>query len=189
MGRKSSETGLCQDLTVIYVQGSIGIGSNTLFQYASRDAVPENNDAGIISADTIGSYLQEKRISNNIGLDEVSDATGIPARILKNIEGNAREHLPSEIYLKAFYKKYSEYLGLDPEEILSAYQQNSQKKSKKGGKYNFSTVVTLKGHGDNNFVDIVRKLYVPIVVVLGCVLIYWVYNKYLVSFNPFDFFK
>ena len=133
--------------------------------------------------------MQEKRIGSNIGLDEVSEATGIPARILKNIEGDDREHLPSGIYLKAFYKKYAECLGLDSEEILSAYQQNSQKQSKTEEKYNFSTVITLKGHGENLFGEIARKLYAPIIVVLGGVLLYWVYNKYLVSFNPIDFFK
>ena len=147
------------------------------------------DDVRSISADTIGSYLQEKRINGNIGLDEVSEATGIPARILKNIEGDDREHLPSEIYLKAFYKKYAEYLGLDSEEILSAYNQHSQKQNKAGGKYNFSTVITLKGHGENLFAEAARKLFTPIIVILGGFLLYWVYNKYLMSFNPFDLFK
>ena len=133
--------------------------------------------------------MQEKRISSNIGLDEVSESTGIPARILKNIEAGDREHLPSEIYLKAFYKKYADHLGLDSEEIITAYQQHSQKRSKADGKYNFSPVITLKGHGGNLFVGTARKFYAPIIVILGGVLLYWAYNKYLVSFIPFDFLR
>jgi cytoskeletal protein RodZ len=74
--------------------------------------------------------LQERRISLNIGLEEVSEATGISSGVLKTLENDDREQFPAEVYVKAFYKKYVEFLGLDPEVILSAYQQQSHKKSK-----------------------------------------------------------
>jgi cell division septal protein FtsQ len=78
---------------------------------------------------------------------------------------------------------------LDPEEILSAYQQQSHKKSKARGRFNSSTVVTLKGQEETLFAGISRKLFVPIIVVLGAVLLYWIYSNYLASYNPIDFFK
>ena len=109
--------------------------------------------------------------------------------VLKNIESDDRKQLPAEIYSKAFYKKYATYLELNPEEILSAYQQQSEIKRKKGGRFNFSTVVKLKGQGESLFGEIARRLFVPIIVVLGGVLTYWIYNNYLALYSPIDFFK
>jgi len=133
--------------------------------------------------------LQEKRISLNIGLEEVSEATGISAAVLKTLEKDDKEQFPAEIYIKAFYKKYVEFLGLDPEEILSAYQQQSHKMSKVRGRFNSSTVVMLKGQEEALFSGISRKLFIPIIVVLGAVLLYWIYSNYLASYNPIDFLK
>ena len=133
--------------------------------------------------------MQERRISLNIGLEEVSEATGISPGVLKTLENDDREQFPAEVYVKAFYKKYVEFLGLDPEVILSAYQQQSHKKSKARGRFNSSTVVTLKGQEEALFSGISRKLFVPIIVVLGAVLLYWIYSNYLASYNPIDFLK
>ncbi len=168
---------------------SVDIGSKKLFQNESSSIDPENNDARLASTEAIGAYLQEKRISRNIGLEEVSEATGISTGVLKTLESDDREQFPAEVYIKGFYKKYAMHLGLDPEEILSAYQQQSQRQSKTGGKYKFSTVITLKGHGETLFAEIARRLFVPIVVILGGILLYWIYSNYLMPYNPIGFFK
>lgn len=133
--------------------------------------------------------MQERRVSLNIGLEEVSEATGISPGVLKTLENDDREQFPAEVYVKAFYKKYVEFLGLDPEVILSAYQQQSHKKSKARGRFNSSTVITLKGQEEALFPGISRKLLVPIIVFLGAVLFYWIYSNYLASYNLVDFFK
>ena len=133
--------------------------------------------------------MQERRISLNIGLEEVAEATGISTGVLKTLEDDDREQFPAEVYVKAFYKKYAEFLGLGPEEILSVYPQQSRKKSKTGGRFNSNIVVTLKGQEETLFSGISRKLFVPIIVVLSAVLLYWVYKNYLAPYNPIDFFK
>ena len=133
--------------------------------------------------------MQERRTSLNIGLEEVSEATGISPGVLKTLENDDRDQFPAEVYVKAFYKKYVEFLGLDPEVILSAYQQQPHKKSKARGRFKPSTVVTLKGQEEALFSGISRKLFVPIIVVLGAVLLYWIYSNYLASYNLVDFFK
>ena len=133
--------------------------------------------------------MQERRTSLNIGLEEVSEATGISPGVLKTLENDDRDQFPAEVYVKAFYKKYVEFLGLDPEVILSVYQQQSHKKSKARGRFNSSTVITLKGQEEALFPGISRKLLVPIIVFLGAVLFYWIYSNYLASYNLVDFFK
>jgi cytoskeletal protein RodZ len=143
----------------------------------------------LISADAIGAYLRESRLSRNVGLEEVSEATGISTGILKILESDDRDQFPAEIYIKSFYKKYAAYLELDPEEILSDYQQQSQKKNPKDSRIHFSTVVTLKRKGESLFDEIFRRSFVPIIVVFGGFFLYWIYNNYMASFNPIDFFK
>lgn len=133
--------------------------------------------------------MQEKRIIRNVGLEEVSEATGISRGVLKTLEEDDREQFPADVYIKAFYEKYAKYLGLDPDEILSIYQQQSQKQSKTGGRYHFSTVVKLKSQGESLVAEIARRLFVPIIVVLGGALLYWIYSNYLAPYNPLDFFK
>ena len=128
-------------------------------------------------------------MGRSIGLEEVSEATGISQAVLKILENNDREQFPAEVYVRAFYKKYARYLGLDPEEILAVYQQNSPKQSKTGGRFNSSSVVTLKGQEENLFAEISRRFFIPIIVVLGSILLYWIYRNYPASYNPIDFFK
>lgn len=147
-----------------------------------------NNEPRSVSPDAIGAYLQQERISRNIGLEEVCDATGISAGVLKTLESDDREQFPAEVYVKAFYKKYAKYLGLDPEEILSAYVQKSGRQKKTRGNPNFDTVITLKGQEDNLLAEIARRLFVPVILILAGILLYWIYSNYLTSYNPIDLF-
>ncbi len=135
--------------------------------------------------------MLEKRTSANISLDELSGATGISTGVLRILENDDREHFPAEVYTRGFYKKYAEFLGLDPEEILAAYQQLSTRPNKGGGssRYDFNTVVTLKGQEESFFVETARRLILPVIILLCGALLYWVYTNYLSSYNPLDYFK
>lgn len=164
------------------------IGSKKLFQDENTNADRGDGDSRKISGASIGEYLQERRISCNVELEEVSDATGISQSILKSLENDDREQLPAEVYLTAFYKKYASFLGLDPEEILAAYKQQSLKKQRTGDKFYFDTVVTLKGREDNLLPGIANKLFIAVIVVGGGFLLYWLYKNYLAPYSPFDFF-
>jgi len=125
-------------------------------------------------------YLQQERISRNIGLEEVSDATGISQGVLETMENDDRDHFPAEVYVKAFYKKYAQYLGINAEEILSVYAQKSSGRRKKTrSQVNFDTVIKLKGQDEGLFIEIAHRLFLPLMVLLGAVLLYWIYTNYL----------
>lgn len=96
--------------------------------------------------------------------------------------------MPAEVYIRAFYKKYADYLGLDPEEIFAAYGQQPLKKGRTGSKFNFNTVVTLKGKEENKLAGIANKLFIAVIIVFSGVLLYWIYKNYLASSIPFDLF-
>ena len=112
-------------------------------------------------AGSIGAYMRDKRISRDIGTEEVSAATGISTTVLQALENDDRENLPAEVYIKAFYKKYAEYLGLDFAEVQAKYQQQAQSLKKTRRRFDFNTVVTLKGHGGSIFTETLRRLFLP----------------------------
>jgi cytoskeleton protein RodZ len=149
----------------------------------------KRGDVKWTSSVTIGAYLRDKRMSRNIALEEVSEATGISTAVLKALENEDREQLPAEVYIKAFYKKYAEYLGLNPEEIQPRYHQEDQSPKKSGRRPGFSTVVTLKGQEENLFSEILRKLFLPILIILIGVFFYWIYINYLAPYNPLGFYQ
>jgi len=127
-------------------------------------------------------------MGRDIALEEVSESTGISTSVLEALENGDREKLPAEVYIKAFYKKYAEYLGLDPEEIHVKIQQPAQNLKKAGSRADFSTVITLKGQEENLFVAILRRLFLPITILVLGVLFYWIYKNYLAPYNPIGSF-
>ncbi len=148
-----------------------------------------DHDARSGSSETLGSLLRHKRMGRNITLEEVSATTGISTKILQALENENRDELPAEVYIKAFYKKYAQNLDVDVEEIEARYQQKSQSLEKSGQTSNFNTVITIKGQEESLLAEILRRLLLPLIIIVSGVLIYWVYKNYLVSFNPFGFLQ
>ncbi len=71
----------------------------------------ENNDIGFI--------LKQARERQGVSLDVLHEATKIPIDSLKAIEEGYKVRTLSPFYYKSFVKTYSQYVGLDPQEILS----------------------------------------------------------------------
>lgn len=70
----------------------------------------------------IGSIIQETRLKKGINLDRVADETNISVRFLKKIEADDFTGFPGEPYVVGFIRNYAEYLGLDPEAIVTRYR-------------------------------------------------------------------
>lgn len=127
-------------------------------------------------------------MSRDIGPEEVSAATGISSTVLHALENDDREQLPAEVYIKGFYKKYAEYLGLDFEDLQAKYQQQAKSLKKTGRRFDFSTVITLRGQGEKIFTETFRRLFLLLIIlVLGC-LLYWIYKNYLAPYNSLGFY-
>ena len=149
----------------------------------------KNDDARLGASESIGAYLRDKRISRAIALEEVAEVTGISTAVLHALENEDSEHLPAEVYIKAFQKKYADYLGLDSEEIYSKYQQQAKSLKEAGSRINFSTVIKLKGPEENLFAGLLRRLLLPVAILVSGVLLYWMYNNYLATYNPLGFYR
>jgi cytoskeleton protein RodZ len=134
----------------------------------------------------IGELLRNERAKRNISLEDVSEATGISRSIIRALEEEDRERLPAEVYIKAFYKKYAEFLNLAPEEVLAKFPQPDESKQRKSGDSpNFQTVVKLKVPEENPYFDTIRLLVVSVLVILLGIFFYWAFKT---NFNPIDYF-
>jgi cytoskeletal protein RodZ len=149
----------------------------------------ENPEAGMDSSGSIGAYLRAERLGRDVSLAEVSDATGISSAVLQALENEERDQLPAEVYIKAFYKKYAAYLGIDPAEIQTKYQQRVQGLRKPGGKSHFNTVITLKGQEEKGFNSILRKTFLTLAILVLGIIFYWIFKNYLLPGNPLGLYQ
>ena len=71
------------------------------------------------SVGLLGDYLKQKRLDKNYSLEKLSQKTKISVNILKCLEANDFEHLPSAAYIKGFVTSYVKVLGLPLEEAIN----------------------------------------------------------------------
>jgi len=70
----------------------------------------------------IGSTFKEKRESLGLSVEDVSIRTLIKIDYLNAIEENKFAAIPAEIMVLGFLRNYSNFLGLDPEHIITEYR-------------------------------------------------------------------
>ena len=91
--------------------------------------------------ETLGSLLKNEREKQQKTLEEISNKTKISKSILKAIEEDRHDLLPSLSYVKGFLKLYARELDLDPEEVIKLYfkkiKEEKNKKSEKERKHPF----------------------------------------------------
>lgn len=66
--------------------------------------------------------LKQARISKEISLEEMSQATKIQIKYLEILEEGDYQKLPGDIYAKAWLKLYADFLSLDVNELLADYK-------------------------------------------------------------------
>jgi cytoskeletal protein RodZ len=72
--------------------------------------------------DSLGEKLRQAREDKGCTLDQASRDTLITARYLQALEAENFSNFPGEPYILGFLKNYSEYLGLEVQELLSLYR-------------------------------------------------------------------
>lgn len=74
----------------------------------------------------IGKIFLEKRQELEMSLDEASRKSKIHPNVISDIEGGVFDKLGS-VYVRSFLKKYSSFLGIDPDFIMKKYESISRK--------------------------------------------------------------
>ena len=72
--------------------------------------------------ESIGEKLKAKREELGFSIDQVARDTNIAKAYLTALEDEHFEEFPGETYLIGFLRNYSEYLGLNAEEVISLYK-------------------------------------------------------------------
>lgn len=67
----------------------------------------------------LGEYLKNKRLDKNYTLEKLSQKTKISVNILKSLEADDYDHLPSAAYIKGFVTSYVKVLGLPQDEAIN----------------------------------------------------------------------
>ncbi|MEW6048421.1 MAG: RodZ domain-containing protein [Bacillota bacterium] len=70
-----------------------------------------------------GAMLQAARERLGLSLEAVEEKTRIRQSFLEALEEGRYDHLPGPVYARAFLKLYAQAVGLDPGDVLSAYDQ------------------------------------------------------------------
>jgi len=74
--------------------------------------------------ETVGKYLKRERELRNISLKEISAATKIRGNILKAIEEDRYDLLPTPVFVKGFLVAYVKHVGLDPRDVVLRYESD-----------------------------------------------------------------
>jgi cytoskeletal protein RodZ len=81
--------------------------------------------------ESIGRILQDTRERLGLTLEEVERATRIRTYHLEAMERGDFDSLPSSVQARGFLHNYSEFLGLDPNQILLQYAEHLQSTRKR----------------------------------------------------------
>ena len=71
--------------------------------------------------ESLGKYFKRERESKKISLKEVAEITKVREHILRAIEEDQHDLLPSFTYVKGFLLSYARFLRLDADKVLSLY--------------------------------------------------------------------
>jgi cytoskeleton protein RodZ len=85
-----------------------------MFNQESDQQKVENEPMGLL-----GDYLKQKRLDKNYSLEKLSQKTKISINILKGLEANDYDHLPSAAYIKGFVTSYVKVLGIPLDEAIN----------------------------------------------------------------------
>jgi cytoskeletal protein RodZ len=74
---------------------------------------------------SVGSQLSVARLRHGWTIEEAAARTRLHANVIRNLEADRFDKLPSLAYIRGFLRIYSRELGLDPKAILREFQPNS----------------------------------------------------------------
>jgi len=70
----------------------------------------------------VGSILSEARKQKGVDLAQVEQDTNIERVYIEALENDDYQKIPAEAYIVGFLRNYSEYLGLNPNDIIKQYK-------------------------------------------------------------------
>lgn len=79
--------------------------------------------------ESYGTILQKAREDKNLDIDTVARETSITPEYIRGLENEDAGVFPGEPYMVGFLRNYAEYLGVNPETVLSLYRSKAIQES------------------------------------------------------------
>lgn len=118
----------------------------------------------------IGNRLKEAREKKAISLDEVHAKIKIHPRIIQILEEEKFEKLPSPLFAKSFLRSYAEFLEVNPEEIVDAYDKQGKKPAPEQTLYIKTQDEKIREAGGFQKLGPLPKLIVAVLLCVGAIL-------------------
>lgn len=74
----------------------------------------------------LGQWLRETRENKKLSLEQVEEATRIRCKFLQALEAGDYAALPTPVHVRGFLRNYAQYLGLDVDEVLARYEDETR---------------------------------------------------------------
>src|SRR5436309_2404225 len=74
----------------------------------------------------LGDMLRDAREARGISLAEAKRETKIRAKYITALEDDKLAALPGPVYARGFLRNYAQYLGLDPQQAVELFDEQSQ---------------------------------------------------------------
>jgi cytoskeletal protein RodZ len=75
--------------------------------------------------ESVGDFLRQTRQQRGIALEQLASGTKISLRMLRALEANDFQQIPSEVVARGFIRSYARFLGIDEEHILKKFQESA----------------------------------------------------------------
>jgi len=85
----------------------------------------------LVRIKTLGERLRKIREESELSIEEAAKQTQIQKKYITALEQGNYVSLPGPVYVESFLKKYSEYLGVSTEFVLSLYHHQEKKTLRK----------------------------------------------------------
>jgi cytoskeletal protein RodZ len=69
----------------------------------------------------VGEYLRLERELRAISLEEISQTTRIPLKVLRDLESDRLDQLPGDVFVRGFLRSYARALRLDDAELVARF--------------------------------------------------------------------
>lgn len=79
--------------------------------------------------ESFGAYLKRHRETRSISIEEVSQATRIPVRMLNELESDSSSQLPNDVFVKGYLKSYAAILHLDAADLITRFLEGRKPSS------------------------------------------------------------
>lgn len=76
----------------------------------------------VVQQNSLGAKLKKLRLEKGISLQDLYKEINVQVRHLESIENGHYSDLPGDIYVKAWIKKYAEFLGIDSQDLIVDYK-------------------------------------------------------------------